>query len=98
MRLRADCSKPSIQAVPSLQPVVLEKFVNTYAASVLGEVERSTILITTTLVNDQYTNIAVSMSLLWDQTRLTGTLVPAIEDRISKDVQQYSNDRYCDEH
>lgn len=55
--LRADWSSPSIQAVPSLHPVVLEKLVKTNLASVLGEVESSTILMTTTLIKDQYTGI-----------------------------------------
>lgn len=52
---RADWSSPSIQAVPSLHPVVFEKLVKTNVASVLGEVASSTMLITTTLVTDQYT-------------------------------------------
>jgi hypothetical protein len=55
MKLKADCSSPSIQAVPSLQPVVLEKLVKTNSASVFGEVARRTILITMTLSKDQYT-------------------------------------------
>lgn len=55
MKLRADCNSPSIQAVPSLHPVVLEKLVKTNSASVFGEVARRTILMTTTLSKDQYT-------------------------------------------
>lgn len=57
IRLSADCSSPSIQAVPSLHPVVLEKLVKTNSASVLGEVAKSTMLITTTLIRDQYTEV-----------------------------------------
>jgi hypothetical protein len=53
MKLRADCSSPNIHAVPSLHPVVLEKLVKTNSASVFGEVARSTMLITTTLIKDQ---------------------------------------------
>jgi hypothetical protein len=55
MKLRADWSRPSIHAVPSLQPVVFEKLVKTNSASVLGDVARSTMLITMTLASDQYT-------------------------------------------
>lgn len=53
MKLSADCKSPSIQAVPSLQPVVFEKSVKTNLALVLGEVERSTMLMTMTLSKDQ---------------------------------------------
>ena len=53
MKLSADCKSPSIHAVPSLQPVVFVKSVKTNFASVLGEVDRRTTLITTTLSRDQ---------------------------------------------
>lgn len=48
-------SNPKIQAVPSLQPVSLLKFVKTNAASFLSEVARMVTLITMTARMDQYT-------------------------------------------
>lgn len=55
IKLRADWRRPSIHAVPSLQPVVLEKLVKTNSASILGDVASRTMLMTTTLIKDQYT-------------------------------------------
>lgn len=52
---RADCRRPRIHAIPSTQPVELEKLVNTNLALFLDDVANSVMLMTTTARMDQYT-------------------------------------------
>ena len=58
MRDKADCNNPSIQAIPSLQPVVLERLVKTNSGDVFSPVARIVMLTTMQPVMDQNTFIS----------------------------------------
>jgi hypothetical protein len=85
----ADWSKPSIQAIPSLQPVVLVKLVKTKLPDVLFPVARIVILTTMQAVIDQNTVQCVRWVHVSSRRKsmLTSELIPSIQYAVPEDIE-----------